>query len=378
MGEEMADLAAFPQPEAALVGSQTEQAYAPSVRQEGENGAWSFETSGIYAMETVDDLANTEQPENKADLAQATHVLLVPPRPRRAMPGNVKRALVVFCVVGVLALVADGVLLALSISRHHVTTGAQSGQPGVVTQLGTSPTIGRATLTPTRIAQVNSAVPLVLSSQRLVFSALQGQSNLAPQTILLSANSQSFSWQIEQPNTLPTWLSIPVRQGSVTSGATASIEVDVHPEGLEPGGYTANVLVKAFGAQDRALSGSPATFLVVLNVRQPCVLNVGPPKLSFETVLLSVPSPQTLTLSESSGCTFPVSWQVSSDASWVTFSNSSGTERASGGSIIVQASSTNRLIGSYTAHITFQGTDGSGAPLVVSPATITATLTVIA
>src|SRR5579859_360042 len=51
MGEGVADLTAFPQPEAALVGSQAEQAYAASPAPEGENGAWSFETSGIYAME---------------------------------------------------------------------------------------------------------------------------------------------------------------------------------------------------------------------------------------------------------------------------------------------------------------------------------------
>ena len=375
--EEMADLAAFPQPEAALVGSQTEQAHA-SPGPEGGNGAWSFETSGIYAMETVDDLADKEQPEGKGGAVQATHVLLVPPRPRRTMPRNVKRALVVFCVVGVLALITDSVLFALSISRHHVAAGVQSSQPGFIAQVGTSPTSGSTVLAPTSTAQVNVAVPFALSSQRLTFSAVEGQSNLAPQTIILSANPQSFSWQIEQSSTLPAWLRIPVAQGNVAASATASFVVNARPAGLTPGVYTENMLVKAFDTQGHALSGSPAAFVVALNVRQPCVLNVSPAKLSFAAVLLSAPSPQTLTLSEATGCTFPVSWQVSTDASWMTFSRSSGTDTASGGSLTVQASSAGKLIGSYPAHIAFQGTDGSGAPLVISPATITATLTVIA
>jgi hypothetical protein len=118
--------------------------------------------------------------------------------------------------------------------------------------------------------------------------------------------------------------------------------------------------------------------VITLNVRPRCVLNVSPDKLSFASVLASEPSPQTLTVSAGSTCTSPVSWQVSSDASWVTFSRSSGTDSPSSNSTVVQPSLTGKLIGTYTAHITFHGTDSSGAPSVVEPAEITVTLTVIA
>lgn len=379
MGEGVADLVAFPQPEAPLVGSLAEQAATLPQVPEGEDGAWTRETSGIYAMETLDNLVGAGEIEHKAGLSQATHSLVVPPRPRRVMPRNVKRALLVFCIVGALALLTDGILLALSLSRHHtVADTTRPIQSGMLDQQVASPASGRSFLTPTSAARVSAVPTLVLSAQRLVFSASQDQSTLGVQTITLSANRHGFSWRVEQTSTPPAWLHLSAWQGNVAPGATAAFTVNAYPTGLAPGSYTTGVLVKAFGTQGQALAGSPATLAVILNVHPSCMLSVTPEKLSFAAVLVSAPTPQTLTLSTSSGCTFPVYWQVSADASWVTFSNSSGTIFASGSSIIVQASSSGKLIGSSTAHITFSATDSSGAPLVVSPATITATLTVLA
>jgi hypothetical protein len=380
MADEMANLTSFPQPEAALVGAQAEQAdLPPSGGPEGENGTWSFETSGIYAMETADDLTDAGTTENNAGVAQATHVLAIPQRPRRAMPRNVKRALLVFCVVGVLALLTDGVLLALSVSRHHAAPGVGNSQPDALAQQGTPlTTAGRTSLTPTSTTQAGAASQFALSTSRLAFNVIQGQGTPGSQTVTLATISQGFSWRIDPLNSPAAWLHLPVWQGIVEPGATASFTVNAHPTGLAPGLYTANLLVKAFDGQGNALAGSPAPLGITLAVRPPCVLSVTPAKLSFVAVLVSAPSPQTLTLSLSSGCILPASWQVSSDASWVTFSRSSGVDTGSGSSLIIQASGADKLIGSYTAHITFQGTDGSGAPLVVSSATVTATLTVIA
>ncbi|HXR66661.1 MAG TPA: hypothetical protein VN729_12090, partial [Ktedonobacteraceae bacterium] len=233
-------------------------------------------------------------------------------------------------------------------------------------------------LTPTSATQAGAASQFALSTPRLAFSVVQGQGTIEPQTVTLSTISQGFSWRVDPLNSPAAWLHLPVWQGIVEPGATASFTVNAHPTGLAPGLYTANLLVKAFDGQGNALAGSPAPLGITLTVRPSCVLSVTPAKLSFVAVLVSAPSPQTLTLSLSSGCTLPASWQVSSDASWVTFSRSSGVDTGAGSSLIVQASGADKLIGSYTAHITFQGTDGSGAPLVVSSATVTATLTVIA
>lgn len=375
---------AFPQPEAALVGAQTEQTAQEPARASGASGAgaeeenspWSFPPSGIYSMETVNDLAGTERAENRAEGTQPTHVFAVPPRPRRVMPKNVKRALIVFCVVGALALLTDGILLALSLTHHHTTGVSQAMTPdGLPGQRVASPEGGSATLTPTTPAQVDL---LALSVQRLAFTAAQGQSSLSPQIVTLAATHQGFAWRADPSGPLPAWVHLSAWQGSTQPDAAASFTVSARPAGLATGLYTANMLIKAVDAQGKALSGSPMNLVVTLNVHPPCVLNVSPDKLSFASVLASEPSPQTLKISAGSTCTSPVSWQVSSDASWVTFSRSSGTTGASGNSTVVQTSLAGKLIGTYTAHVTFHGTDGSGASFVVEPAEVTVTLTVIA
>jgi hypothetical protein len=113
----------------------------------------------------------------------------------------------------------------------------------------------------------------------------------------------------------------------------------------------------------------------VLVVQTPCVLSATPLKLSFAAVLLSPPSPQTIRVAENGDCIRPVTWQASADVPWITFSSSSGTDA---GMITIQASSSGKLIGTYTAHITLLATDAHGMPLAGSPVIITATLAVLA
>jgi hypothetical protein len=327
------------------------------------------------AEEVVDDMSETDQRSGKV---QATNVLAVPLPVQRTIPKRVRRALLIFCIVGALALLTDGALLALSIIRHHSAPAASRyDQEGFMRRF--SPTTSAVPATPTAGShQISQAGSLLLSSSRLAFTATEGQTELEPQTVTLSGGQQStFSWLIVPANALPAWLHLSATEGNATAGVTPAVMVSVEPAQLSPGSYTATLLVKAFDSHGKVLAGSPATLVVALSVRAPCTLNVAPAKLSFASVLVSGPSPQTLTLSEGSSCTFPVSWQISSDASWIIFSRSSGTDTGSGGSIVVQASSAGKLIGSYTAHITLTATDGSGVPVVVSPTVITATLTVI-
>ncbi len=347
--------------------------------QASEENSRSFETSGIQtvemAEEVVDDMSETDQRSGKV---QATNVLAVPLPVQRTIPKRVRRALLIFCIVGALALLTDGALLALSIIRHHSAPAASRyDQEGFMRRF--SPTTSAVPATPTAGShQISQAGSLLLSSSRLAFTATEGQTELEPQTVTLSGGQQStFSWLIVPANALPAWLHLSATEGNATAGVTPAVMVSVEPAQLSPGSYTATLLVKAFDSHGKVLAGSPATLVVALSVRAPCTLNVAPAKLSFASVLVSGPSPQTLTLSEGSSCTFPVSWQISSDASWIIFSRSSGTDTGSGGSIVVQASSAGKLIGSYTAHITLTATDGSGVPVVVSPTVITATLTVI-
>lgn len=299
--------------EAAPEESQAGREYALPPLQTSEKYAMSFETSSMYVVEAVDDMDDTEC---KTSVSQATSLLAIPRPARRAMPRNVRRALLVFCVVGALALLTDGALLALSIMRHHTAQSTRYGQQNIVAAQGISPTTGQTTPTSTVQAQAGT---LQLSTQRLVFNAVQGQDSLAAQTVAFSAGQQDFSWLIVPVNGMPAWLHLSSARGNAVSGATTTVGINAQPARLAPGSYTANLLVKAFDSQGNALAGSPGTLQVALNVRAPCTLEVTPAKLSFAAVLVSAPSPQTLTLTESSGCAFPLYWQVSADASWVTF-----------------------------------------------------------
>jgi hypothetical protein len=380
------ELLASAQAGAAMVGSLEEpELFSAETEEErcwpraDEKGGRPFETSGIQMVEmveeAVDDMDETDQQSGKVS---ATHVLAVPLPGRRTLPKKVRRALLIFCIVGALALLTDGVLLALSILRHHGgSVATHYDQEGFMRQL--MPTTGASPVISTVGAhQFNQAGALLLSSSRLVFTVTQGQTSSVPQTVTFSGGSQTtFSWQIVPEQTLPTWLHLSATKGNATAGVIPAVMVSVEPAQLAPGSYTAPLQVKAFDSHGKVLLGSPATLVVVLNVRTPCTVNVAPGKLTFASVLVSGPSPQTLTLTESGGCTFPVSWQVSSDASWIILSRASGSDTGSGASILVQASSDGKLIGSYTAHLTLTASDGSGGSVTVSPTVVTATLTVI-
>ncbi|HET8844901.1 MAG TPA: hypothetical protein VFN35_25740, partial [Ktedonobacteraceae bacterium] len=97
------DLASASQVGAGEQAHQTEASreVAPVRQTEGEY-EWSWNTSGLYKVEGAND-------EHATALSS---VALAPPRPsRRVMPKRVRRALLIFIIVGALALTIDGILL---------------------------------------------------------------------------------------------------------------------------------------------------------------------------------------------------------------------------------------------------------------------------
>ncbi len=377
-GEGIVDLVSLPQMKAAQS--------APLRMTEGGRSLF-WRGSGSHTVETLE-----EESEVKAAgvaLVQSTNEFVVAAPPvRRRMPTRVRRALLVFCIVGVLALTVDGVLLALSIMRHNtVMQGVKSptaitaanpfsGTPGASATTGVTGTVDTKGITGTASTTGHTQSPFALSSSRLLFTTAQGQADPQPQVVtLLSGEQQPFSWDLVPVFSVPTWLHLSAAQGNVTSGIGAQVIVSVLASQLAPGTYTTNLLIKAFDPQGNALPASPQTLTVLLIMQIPCSLSVTPGKISFTAVLLSPPTPQTLTITENGDCARPVSWQASASETWLTFSRSSGFDSST---ITIQASSSGKLIGAYTAHITLVATDAHGIPLMAAPVTITATLTVFA
>ncbi len=332
--------------------------------------------SGVHTIERLEEEVGAPV---TASSGQATNLLVVPVPARRRMPKQVRRALLVFCIVGAFALTIDGVLLAMSIMRHHTTahsvpSNTTSATTMAVTPLSMTPGASAASVTASSMPSAFS-----LSITHLVFSATQGQADPPPQSVtLLGGQSQTFFWNLMPVSSLPTWLHLSAAQGNAAAGTSTQVVVSALAAQLAPGTYTTSVLAKAFDGQGNPLPGSPQTLTILLTVQVPCSLSVTPGKISFAAVLLSPPTPQSLDIMESGNCARPVHWQASADVPWITFASSSGSDTGAGDTITVQASSSGKLIGTYTAHITLVATDAHGIPLADSPMTITAMLTVLA
>lgn len=330
-----------------------------------------WQDSGRPTVRTLEAKAE-EGPAGTAALGQAQPTSLLirtAPAERRRMPTRVRRALWVFCVVGVLTLSVDGVLLALSIMRHHMVMQGVNSPPATVAVnpfQATSGTSSRSTSVPSSFG---------LSSARLLFTTTQGQGNPQAQTVVLFSKTQrSFIWKVVSTTSFPSWLHLSAMQGR-TIGGGAQVIVGVVTSQLTPGIYTASVLVSAFDTYGKALLNSPQTLTILLTMLTPCSLSVTPEKLSFATVLLSPPTPQTLSITENGDCARPIRWQVSSTASWLTVSSTAGFDS---GHITVQANDDTKLIGTSTASLLIQATDAHGQPVMGTPVTIPATLMVIA
>ncbi len=332
---------------------------------------WSWDTSNLYAAENA--------VEAKTSMAFSP----APPSfiRRVVMPAPVKRALLIFIIVGILALSVDGVLLAVSMTRHHtrastIPSAHSSGEVSdqlFLTPVSQVPT--QVSLDPTPLISHNDA--FMLSTPMLSFVAIQGQPAPNAQTVVLSsATPAGFSWQITSAP--PSWLHLSSLQGSAISGARATLLVSVDQEQLDTATYNALLQIKATDDKGQTLPNGVQSLNVTLVVQASCSLQVTPTKLAFSTNLLQpVPPSQKLTLKESGSCSRPVNWQISANVAWITFSSISGQDQSSNDTISVQANNPNKIVGTFTAILTLQATDNNGLALENSPFQITVTLTVI-
>jgi hypothetical protein len=270
--------------------------------------------------------------------------------------------------------------LAVNVDTSGLTPGTYVGQVMIIgtdssgTQsAGGSPqtiTVNLLVLPPCALAQP--------SSSALAFTALQGSSSPAPQSLNLTASGNCgwpLHWQVSVPSTA-SWLSISPMSGQLsTSGQSTTLVVSPVAAGLAPGTYSASVSVTAIDASNTPAQGSPQVFAVTLTVSQPCTLQVSPASgISMTAAQGQVPPAKTLSLSDVGSCAFPVSWTASGDsnsANWLTLSATSGTDSGNGSSISVGVNSAATLIpGTYHGVITITASGTGGASVQSSPQTI--------
>jgi hypothetical protein len=230
-----------------------------------------------------------------------------------------------------------------------------------------------------------SSEPIMQASPlSLNFSNIQGQANPAGQTVTITNNGGStLQWHTSVTLLGTSWLNVAPTGGTILPGQTGTATVTVDTTKLTPGTYTGQLSLAATDARGAPASGSPQTLTVSLTVQPPCTLAQPSSSSLLFTATAGEANPlaQTVTLTSTGSCVWPVHWNtsVTPAASWLTLSAPTGalTTIAQQGSVSVGVNASGLQPGTYTTQVTISATDSAGTAANSSPQTFAVTLTVL-
>ncbi len=247
-----------------------------------------------------------------------------------------------------------------SVSVTADATGLAAGTyTGAVTLWSDSATNAPKTIpvTLTVTAAPAAAPKISVTPGTLAFSATQGGSNPATQSLALSTSGTgTVSWSVSDN---AAWLT------TTQSGNTVAASVNV--SGLTAGTHTATITVAASGA-----ANTPQTIPVSLTIAAALVasptISLAPAGFSFSAQAGSTtPFTQALSITNTGGGSF--SWTIVDDSSWVTKSVGSGTGN---GTVSIYVDPSGLPTGTHTSMITVSVSGAANTPQVV-PVTLTLT-----
>jgi len=277
-------------------------------------------------------------------------------------------------------------VVTVGVNTQNLTAGTYTGTITIAVVGGQNSQTVLVTLT-VQPPPPPSAPVMAVSQLSLNFSTTQGQSSPPGQAITITNTASSgdlLRWTTRVTSLASLWLNALPATGTVAPGQTGQVTVVVNTSSLTPGTYAGQItLIGTDNSTGKTAGGSPQTIMVNLTVLPPCTL--APPSsstLSFSTTAGSNPSPQSLTLTASGNCSWPLSWQASvpSSVSWLTVTPATGgTLTASGqtASLVVLPAAVGLAAGTYTTQITISASDSTSTPAQGSPQSITVTLTVV-
>jgi hypothetical protein len=223
------------------------------------------------------------------------------------------------------------------------------------------------------------ALPLSLN-----FSAIQGESNPAGQVVTITNNGGSqLNWHTSINSLGAGWLGVSASSGTVGRGLTGQFTVNVVTQGLTPGTYASQITLLGTDSKGSEASGSPQTITVDLIVQPPCTLaQPSSSSLLFTGIAGgSDPVAQTVTVTASGSCVWPLTWNAapSSSASWLTLSPASGTlsSLSQQANIGVNVDTDGLSPGSYSVTVKIMAADSNSLPLNNTPQSFTVTLTIL-
>jgi Viral BACON domain len=269
--------------------------------------------------------------------------------------------------------------VAVSVNIASLTSGNYNGVVTLTTARSTQAVQVQLTVQP---PPPPGAPVLSVSPMNVNFSVTQGQPNPPSQVVSITNTGGSTLYWGGQSTPFPgaPGVSIAPSGGTVAPGQTQQALVSANTRGMAAGSYSIAATIKGFDANNNQISGSPQVVNVTVNIQPPCKLT--PPtsgSLSFTATSGSGdPAPQTLSLSATGNCAWPVGWHASVAPAWLGLSPASGSFSASGQSASLSVAPTIASLapGVYNATISVGATDSSNQQLSGSPQSFTVSLTV--
>ncbi|HEY0756148.1 MAG TPA: carboxypeptidase regulatory-like domain-containing protein [Ktedonobacteraceae bacterium] len=213
------------------------------------------------------------------------------------------------------------------------------------------------------------------------FSIVQGQTSPASQVVTITNNGGSaLKWHTSIIMLGTNWLSALPTGGTVLPDQTGQATISVDTTGLTPGTYTGQVMLSATDSRGAPASGSAQVITISLTVQPPCSLAQPSASSLLFTATAGGANPlmQTVNLTSSGSCAWPVHWTTTSSAAWLTLSAPTGalTTLSQQGSINVGANIAGLGAGTYKTQVKISAVDSAGTVANGSPQTFSVELTI--
>jgi murein DD-endopeptidase MepM/ murein hydrolase activator NlpD len=209
------------------------------------------------------------------------------------------------------------------------------------------------------LSGTGAAARISVTPSALTFSASQGNNPSALTVVIQNIGTATLNWSASKESG-SGWFSFSPTSGSVSTGGTQSITVNINSAGLQPGTYTDNIVVR-----DPNAVNSPqrvSITLVVTSAPKPTI-EVTPSRLAFTTERGRNPSSQTITIRNTG--TAALNWSASkrSGEAWLSFSPSSGTVSVGGSqTVTVSVNAATLQAGTYTDGIVVRDPNAVNSP----------------
>ncbi len=221
------------------------------------------------------------------------------------------------------------------------------------------------------------------SPLNLNVSLTLGQQDPPGQPVTITNTGGSLlNWSTAVNTSTSSWLNVAPAGGTIAPRETGQLEVNVSGANLSPGTYVGQIQINGMDGNNVPVAGSPQTITVSFVVHAPCTLASPSSKsLAFSvTQGESDPAAQSIILTASGSCEWPVSWKATAQSvpSWLEFIPVSGSFANSNQTATLKIAPhiAGLSPGTYNAQVSISAFDAISQAVQGSPKTIAVSVTV--